>query len=130
MNNSSLNEDKDITVFKVSADSSETLLNKDYSVDRDSSMEQIFYSVIIGDYVINENMEYNFGVDGTFSGFFDDKNRSVKGYTYEIFVVNEEAYINIYNDEKTAKVSYELILLGESKLALYYPAADLKIVLK
>jgi hypothetical protein len=122
-------ESEPIPVLNVSA-TTEIVLNTDYDGERDSSMEQIFYSMIAGDYVINENVEYNFGKDGIFSGFFDDANMSVKGYSYEIFVVNENAVVNIYNHEKTVMVSYELILSGKAALALYYPAADLKIELK
>ena len=93
-------------------------------------MENIFSEKIIGKYKINDFMEYKFGMNGIYSGFFDDNHTNVSGYCYEIVVFEDEAKLNIYNAEKDKIVTYELLLIDDTSIALYYPSANLKIILK
>lgn len=104
--------------------------NDDYYGSRDSVMENIFYERIIGKYRINDSMVYKFGMNGIYSGFFDDNSSNVSGYSYEIVVVNEAAELNIYNVEKNKVVTYQILLLDDESIALYYPNSNLKIILK
>ena len=109
--------------------SNKVLFIDDYQGERDISMEEIFKDLIIGRYKISEKIEFNFGLNGVYSGFFDNSNKNVSGYRYDIIVINEVPLLNIYNKEKTAMVSYELILSGTSDIIIYYPKTELKIKL-
>lgn len=104
--------------------------NDDYYGSRDSVMENIFYERIIGKYRINDSMVYKFGMNGIYSGFFDDNSPNVSGYSYEIVVVNDAAELSIYNVEKNKVVTYQILLLNDESIALYYPNSNLKIILK
>ena len=75
-------------------------------------------------------MVYKFGMNGIYSGFFDDNSPNVSGYSYEIVVVNDAAELSIYNVEKNKVVTYQILLLNDESIALYYPNSNLKIILK
>lgn len=110
--------------------SEKVLFVEDYQGQRDSSMEEIFEELIVGRYEISENIEFNFGLNGVYSGFFDNSNRNVSGYKYDVIVIDEVPILNIYDNEETAMVSYELILSGTSNITIYYPKTELKIKLE
>ena len=115
----------------ISVDTSDSLLlSGDYSESRNDSLEDIFYSLIEGKHRVNESMEYNFGLNGLYSGFFDDYNANVSGYSYEIISAGERTVLNIYNSDKSEMVTYELILSDAMQVTLYYPATEFRIRLE
>lgn len=116
-------------VLNITA-TADIVANDDYLESRDDSMEKIFCERIVGKYRINDSMVYKFGMNGIYSGFFDDNHQNVSGYSYEILVTDDQANLFIYNSDKTQVVTYELLLFDDSSIAIIYPSANLKIILK
>lgn len=96
----------------------------------DKTMLSMYQSLLVGHYEAGSGISYNFLADGTFSGYFDDKHQMVKGYTYEVGSTGGNNIVNIYNKERSAVVSYYILLSDDADIILYYPEADVKIPLQ
>ena len=96
----------------------------------DKTMYSMYQSLLIGSYKTKSGIKYNFLSNGSFSGYFDDKHQQVKDYTYEIESTGGNNVVNIYNKEHSAMVSYYIMLSDDVDIVLYYPEADLKILLE
>ena len=81
-------------------------------------------------FYVNNIMVFNFKTGGIYSGFFDNKNTSVSGYSYEITVYYDKYLLNIYNTDKTQAVSYVLSMDSSNNLYIYYEGADATMRLK
>jgi len=103
---------------------------EDYIKEADLAVLEMLSDFIVGTYKVGNKMFYNFGLNGFYSGFFDSTHQNVTGYSYEIRVNDGEAVLNIYNEDKSAVVSYQLFMQGTTKLMLYYKDLDLKIILE
>lgn len=96
-----------------------------------SSLSTLYNDLLSGDYEY-DGLEFHFGNDGKYSGFFDDSNPNVTDYTYEITTDAENTVLNIYNDDDTAMVSYYLVFSDdyEEVTLIYSGDASLKLHLK
>lgn len=59
----------------------ESLKNED---DPSESFISIYSTILPGKYVENEEVSFEFGRDGSYSGYFNKEHKYVEGYTYEI----------------------------------------------
>lgn len=96
----------------------------------DKTMLSMYQSLLIGNYKAKGGISYSFLANGIFSGYFDDKHQRVKDYTYEIESTGGNNIVNIYNKERSAVVSYYILLSDDFDIILYYPEADVKILLQ
>lgn len=113
----------------ISIQSNKVLANTDKS-KVDKTMLSMYQSLLIGTYTAKGGIRYNFLANGGFSGYFDDKHQRVKGYTYEVESTGGNNVVNIYNKERSAVVSYYILLSDDVDIILYYPEADVKIPLQ
>lgn len=95
-----------------------------------SSMTDMYASLLIGDYSLENGVEYKFSSDGKFAGYFDDRHTDVKGYYYEVALFGEDNVVNIYNKAKTSVVTYYIAFSEEADIVLYYPEANVKFTLE
>jgi len=96
----------------------------------DKTMLSIYQSLLAGNYRAEGGIRYNFLSDGSFSGYFDDKHRMVKDYSYEVVPTGGNTVVNIYNKGHSAMVSYYILLSDDTDIMLYYPEADFKVLLE
>ena len=82
----------------------EKKISKDYENSKDNVINDIFEELLVGEFKVNELMRYSFDGNGGFSGFFDAAHTNVSGYTYNIIAENEEAFLYIYNPDKSSAV--------------------------
>lgn len=102
----------------------------DYIKEADREKFDFVSGFIVGNYKINSRMHYNFGVKGQYTGFFDSANPNIRQGSYEISVRDGIVLLYIYNNDKSAVVTYQIHIQDTSKLVLYYEGLDLKITLK
>jgi len=81
-------------------------------------------------FYVNNVMVFNFKTGGLYSGFFDNKNTSVSGYSYELTVYYDKYLLNIYNPDRSQAVSYTISIDSTNNLYLYYEGADALMKLK
>ena len=94
--------------------------------DADESMLNV-YKVLIQGTIFEpaDGVKFNFGSDGTFSGYFDSENSNVDSYSYEV-AVNESNIIclNIYSPDKNKSVQYEMSFDSNGNIVLTNPGMD------
>ena len=81
-------------------------------------------------FYVTNTMLFIFDAADGFDGFFDAENISVSGYCYEITVLYDRYYLNIYDPEHTVVVSYQLLIDDTDSLCLFYPTDNLLMELK
>jgi hypothetical protein len=113
----------------------ETVVSEDVVVEKklDDSMSTLYQSLLEGwTYRIDEDIIFSFGRDNLYSGFFDKDNRDVQKYSYEIAMDEDSGghVLNIYNENKSCMVSYEISLDSDGNILLGYPGTDKSFVLK
>ena len=84
-------------------------------------MNEIYESLLIGDYFTDNGLEFNFQQNHMYSGFFSSEKVNVTGYQYEIISDENGSYVNIYDTNKTEKVSYILTIDAAGKMILTFP---------
>lgn len=128
--NSSIQEKDNATTDKkklVKAAKVKTKKNKVKDVD--SSMTSMYQSLIVGEYEVGNDCIFRFNSNNSFDGYFDAQHVNVTGYQYEVVSTGGNNVLNIYNKGKNAVVSYYVMLNEDADILLYYPDADVKIVL-
>ena len=110
--------------------SEEKRINKDYENSKDDVISDIFNELLVGDFKVNEIMQYSFDGNGNFSGFYDAAHTSVEGYTYNVVTENEKTYLYIYDPDKSSAVKYELVLSDTMEVCLVYSDLGLTIRLE
>lgn len=96
----------------------ETEMEPEYDDSINSSFQELNNEMIAGDYVYQDltgDLYFSFDVAGTFAGFFDDTHPDATDYTYELTTESENTVLNIYNNDKTAMVSYYPIFKKDTK---------------
>ena len=106
----------------------EKKISKDYENSKDNVINNIFEELLVGEFKVNELIRYSFDGNGAFSGFYDATHTNVSGYTYNIITENEEAFLYIYNPDKSSAVKYELFLSDTMDVCLMY--SELGITIK
>lgn len=101
----------------------------EYLAGYEIEQESYIHGIIIGRYYYLNNILFEFGNNGVYNGFFDNQNKNVSGYKYEIVSLGDNFYVNIYNKEETAAVQYRIYLKSE-KLILCYEPNELQLQLK
>ncbi|MCI8781786.1 MAG: hypothetical protein HFH70_14180 [Lachnospiraceae bacterium] len=106
------------------------IVSRQKTNDVDSSMTDMYASLLIGDYSLGNGIKYKFSSNGSFSGYFDDEHTDVKGYYYEVVLIGGNNVVNIYSKDKTSVVSYYIVLSEEADIILYYPETDIRFTLE
>lgn len=100
----------------------------------EETMEAIYdiYGIlIVGNFKLGKDLEFNFGSDGSYSGFFDNENRFVKGYTYQFENNAGQTLVHIYNEDKSRIVTYVMTLSEETgNIILELPGTGKQLELK
>lgn len=102
----------------------------EYQGEQVWSLIDVFQELIIGQYKISDDLWLEFSADGKFSGFFDFDNPDVSDYDYDIDIVKDIPYINIYNKEKTKRMTYELVFTDKLNILMIHKDSRVKIELK
>lgn len=107
-----------------------TRIGNDYRETMDNNILSIFKKKIVGNWRVSQNMIFNFGDNGSYSGFFDNKLNNVSEYTYQC-TTNKEGnqVLYIYNKEKTSYIMYNLKLNAANNIVLHFDAANVDIEL-
>ena len=107
-----------------------TRIDSDYRDTMYNNILSIFKKKIVGNWHVSQNMIFNFGDNGSYSGFFDNKLNNVREYTYQC-TTNKEGnqVLYIYNKEKTSYIMYNLKLNAANNIVLHFDAANVDIEL-
>lgn len=100
--------------------------------EADSDVIEI-YSMLLenSDFDLGEGIEFHFGSNGVYSGYFDAKNTSVENYSYEICLEdNKRINLVLYNPDKSKYVKYEMTFDENGNIVLTYPELEQSIVLE
>lgn len=99
--------------------------------EADASMPGIYKALLAGsDFDCGNGMEFHFGFNGEFSGFFDANEKSVTGYTYEVLSENGKDFtLKIVSSDGKKYVEYGLKLNSDGNILLTYPGSDTSILL-
>lgn len=114
----------------------ETVVSEDYkeisnyNQSIDERVENILRENLLGNFKTESGAEFSFGKNSYYSGFFDSQNQEVYGYIYNLYEEEGSYYISICDSKKTKMVVYQVVMKSESRFILYYPKADLKIVIE
>ena len=99
--------------------------------EADASMPGVYTALIAGsDFDLGKGMEFHFGMDGTYAGYFDADNTSVKDYTYEVSAGEESYKLTIYSADKAKYVEYQMSFDKDGHVVLTYPGMDKSLVLE
>lgn len=74
----------------------------------------IYALLIVGNFKLGNDLEFNFGDDGSYNGFFDNDHRFVEGYSYQLENNAGQIQVHIYNEDKSKIVTYIMTLSEET----------------
>lgn len=77
----------------------------------------------------SEDVTFSFGTDGSYAGFYDSDNKNVSGYSYEVTLQDNSYVLNLYNEDKSKVVSYNMTINEDGNIVLSYPGTDGEFVL-
>lgn len=98
--------------------------------EADKSMPGIYSALIAGsDFDCGNGIEFHFGLQNEFSGFFDAQNTNVEGYSYEVVSEGKSVKLRIYNTDKTKYVEYDMGFNSDGNILLTYPGMEQSILL-
>jgi len=136
--NSSKGVERKMSIVKESSQidqvitSSQVLrMENDFQGTMEDNVLDLYRKRVVGIWHISRGMTFKFTEDGSYSGFFDNTLNDVSNYTYQCAIDEEgNPILHIYNEEKTAMVSYYLSLNDVNNVVLHFEAADIDIELK
>lgn len=77
----------------------------------------IYALLIVGNFKLGNDLEFNFGADGSYNGFFDNDHRfafAEEGYSYQLENNAGQIQVHIYNEDKSKIVTYIMTLSEET----------------
>lgn len=99
--------------------------------DTTEAIYDVYGLLIIGNFKLGKDLEFNFGSDGSYSGFFDNDNRFVEGYTYQLDNNAGQILVHIYNEDKSRIVTYVMTLSEDTgNIILELPETGNRLELK
>lgn len=124
-----IQEEKQIDESSESEESNvDTKETSGLSIDGD--MSGLYSSILLGRYTVGENIVFYFHSDGSYSGYFDDKNQDVTEYSYDLEYDGANYLLSIFDPDKSKKVTYYVILSDDTDIILKYPLSDIEIKLE
>lgn len=100
------------------------------SVPPAESYNNVYSSLLIGDYVAEDGTAFRFASDNSYAGYFNEDAPDVENYSYEIVNVSEaENIVTIYSADKRSEVKYSLDLDMEGNVILAIPDTETKYTL-
>lgn len=105
----------------------ESLIN-----EADAGMPDVYRALLENsDFDLGNDIEFHFGEDGVYAGYFDADNKNVSDYHYIIAPDKEGNYtLTISNDDKSKYVEYSMSFDADGNILLNYPGMDQSLVLK
>lgn len=100
-----------------------TPYNVDVTATNDSYLELINNIIKESTFTV-DNMEFTFGAEGEYSGFFDKDNTNVNGYFYNLEAKGVDTYLNIYSPDYSRVVNYRIDISKDGNVLLYYDDAS------
>lgn len=99
--------------------------------DTTEAIYDIYEILIVGNFKLGKDLEFNFDSAGSYSGFFDNENRFVEGYTYQLEKNDGQTLVHIYNEDKSRIVTYVMTLSEETgNIILELPGTGKQLELK
>lgn len=99
--------------------------------DAAEAIYDIYGILLVGDFNLGNNIEFHFSSDGSYSGFFDNDNRYVEGYTYQLENDAGQTLVHIYNEDKSRIVTYIMTLSEDTgNILLELPGTEDQLELK
>ena len=83
-------------------------------VDTTEAIYDIYGILLVGDFRLGNDIEFHFRSDGSYSGFFDNGNRYVEGYNYQLENDAGQILVHIYSEDKSRVVTYIMTLSEET----------------
>ena len=94
------------------------------------TMPDIYTALIAGsNFDCGNGIEFHFGFENDFSGFFDTENANVEGYYYEVLSEGKSVKLRILNTDKTKYVEYDMEFNSDGNILLTYPGMEQSILL-
>ena len=94
------------------------------------SYNNVYNSLLIGDYVTEDGTAFRFSPGNSYSGYFNEDAPDVVNYSYEIVNISDtENEIVIYSADKRSEVKYSLDLDMEGNVILTIPDTETKYTL-
>lgn len=94
------------------------------------SYNNVYSSLLIGDYVAEDGTAFRFSPGNSYSGYFNEDAPDVVNYSYEIVNISDtENEIVIYSADKRSEVKYSLDLDMEGNVILTIPDTETKYTL-
>lgn len=121
-------EQDDFTSNDVAEEQNEKDASADMTVSND--MSGLYSSLLLGKYKVGQGIVFEFQSDGSYSGYFDDQHPDVTGYTYTLKYDGSNYLLSIFNERKSAKVTYYVILTDDAGIILKYPQSNVEIKLE
>lgn len=101
-----------------------------YNESITSAKSKVLEQNIVGQYSSDINADFEFWNNGYYAGFFDANHENVYGYFYQITESDGEYYLQISDTNRSASITYKLVLNGLDGITLIYEDAGLSIVLE
>lgn len=99
--------------------------------EADTSMLDIYSALIRGtDFELGDGIEFHFGFNGEYAGYFDVDNTSMENCTYEVTIKDNAYVLFIYNENKNKYAEYQMSFDSNGNIILTYPGMDQSLLLE
>jgi hypothetical protein len=100
--------------------------------EADASMSQIYAALLQGsDFKVSEGVEFHFGYNGEYSGYFDADSKNVEAYIYNVSADEDNNFwLRIEDDNKSKYVKYEMEFDQNGNIILTYPGMEQSFLLE
>jgi hypothetical protein len=100
--------------------------------EADASMPGIYAALLQGsDFELSEGVEFHFGFNGAYSGFFDADNQYVESYTYSVYSDDSNViWLKIENPDNSKYVEYQMSFDKDGNILLNYQGMEQGILLE
>lgn len=107
----------------------ESEMNDDFdelrTADPVASYNNIFSTLLIGDYIAEDGTAFRFAPDGVYEGYFNEDITDAENYSYEIV----DNSLIIYSADKRSEVKYTLDINEDGDVVLVMPDSEMKYIL-
>lgn len=94
------------------------------------SYNNVYSSLLIGEYIAEDGTAFRFAPGNTYSGYFNEDAPDVMNYSYEIVNISDtENEVVIYSADKRLEIKYSLDLDMEGNVILTIPDTETKYTL-
>ena len=95
------------------------------TADPIASYNNIFSTLLLGDYIAEDGTAFRFASDGSYEGYFNEDITDAENYSYEIV----DNSLIIYSADKRSEVKYTLDINEDGDVILVMPDSEMKYIL-